>query len=385
MDPNLTSMDPDLSQLLPPGQRGSTDFMSSIQGQATPYQLQLQAAAANEAALAGDLQAATAQGDLSARPPTETPKAKRLGRACDACSKRKVKCGEEVPCKNCVDLEIECTFSRPTKRRGPANRVAEDLKRQRTDNGEVHPLSGDSPFAQSPGLESIISHDKIQRLLFDFFTYLSPVYPFPPEALLLGRLERREDQENKSLVALISSMLALLATTFPRLILEAGITVSNEEFIRQCTKLSWDNCSHPYGSLEIDDAATNFFLAMVSHLDGRTIDFAAHITRSLSIIRALGVFSGDEVPSDGLVVDPVTKEFSLRIFWSIYTITRYVCWELYALCSKVVFENSNTISMLSSDSTVSGHHYGHKLQRFWSTLSKIKDQSSSLALRITSP
>ena len=55
--------------------------------------------------------------------PTVNPKLTRLRRACDMCSKRKVRCDEEgPPCRPCRELMVECTFTRALKRRGPPNK-----------------------------------------------------------------------------------------------------------------------------------------------------------------------------------------------------------------------------------------------------------------------
>ncbi|KAF2422452.1 hypothetical protein EJ08DRAFT_737880 [Tothia fuscella] len=333
MDPNL-AMDPDLTQLLPHAGRNSNDFMDSIHGQGTPYQLQLQAAAANEAALAGEIQSSQANGEVGSDLGADrgvgngvsgaagtTPKNRRLGRACDACSKRKVKCGEEVPCKNCVDIDIQCTFSRPTKRRGPANRVAEGIKRVRVGGEDGETLS--STTQGSVGMDAIAPHDKLATLVFDFFTFLGPIYPFPPEALVMSRLEQREDQVTKSFTALVASMLALLAASFPRLVRDAlpGVASNIDHFSSRCAKLSLENRPPVRESTDADVAATCFFLGIVSHLKGRSREFTGHMMDSLSIIRANGVLNNEE-PINGAVVDPISKEMCIRIFWSIYTTTK---------------------------------------------------------------
>ncbi|GKT82215.1 Zn(II)2Cys6 transcription factor [Colletotrichum tofieldiae] len=73
------------------------------------------------------------------RDPTVNPKLTRLRRACDMCSQRKVKCDESgPPCRPCSELNVDCTFNRQLKRRGPPNKHAEAARaarRQRIEPG----------------------------------------------------------------------------------------------------------------------------------------------------------------------------------------------------------------------------------------------------------
>ena len=49
-------------------------------------------------------------------------KQRRVSRACDFCHKRSIRCrptqGNDNRCQNCSDFGVDCTFSRPLKRRG---------------------------------------------------------------------------------------------------------------------------------------------------------------------------------------------------------------------------------------------------------------------------
>ncbi|ELQ39327.1 hypothetical protein OOU_Y34scaffold00502g3 [Pyricularia oryzae Y34] len=63
---------------------------------------------------------------------TMPTKQTRLRRACDMCSARKVKCDEAgPPCKPCSSLNVECTYRREMKRRGPPNKHAEAARAKR--------------------------------------------------------------------------------------------------------------------------------------------------------------------------------------------------------------------------------------------------------------
>jgi hypothetical protein len=320
MDPSLpgANMDPNLSELMPQVQ--STAYLS--QAQEANFQLQLQAVAANEAAIASELH----EGDQLDHSQTqtsgiiETSRTKRLGRACDACSKRKVKCGEDVPCKNCIDLAIPCTFSRPAKRRGPTNKVAESIKRQRTDDGVATAVESSSAQSGPPSIELIVPFDKVHSLVSAYFTYLYPIYPFPPEAFFLSRLSKREDRDaNKPFLSLIISMIGLVACTFPMLIEQtlSEACPDSTSFVRQCIEYCLKLRAPVRESQDVDDAATAFFLALTARINGQERQFCGHAADSLSILRSLGVFQ-----NDGIIEDAVTKDLTSRIFWAIYGAAR---------------------------------------------------------------
>ncbi|KAJ5084453.1 hypothetical protein NUU61_009032 [Penicillium alfredii] len=160
----------------------------------------------------------------------------RLRKACDACSIRKVKCDTAgPPCRSCASLDIPCTYKRPSRRRGPPNRHAEALKKQKLDpQPDGSPCSpADYPAATTPqtttttpmnpqpavfsaSAESICSLRTVQLLLDDFFTYIHPLVPVPHEPTFRAAFERREDVTDPTFLALIASMIGFLVASFPR-------------------------------------------------------------------------------------------------------------------------------------------------------------------------
>ncbi|KAJ5585130.1 uncharacterized protein N7459_004930 [Penicillium hispanicum] len=160
----------------------------------------------------------------------------RLRKACDACSIRKVKCDiSGPPCRSCASLEIPCTYERPSRRRGPPNRHAEALKKQKL---EIQPVTSpasltDYPLAGTPlatansttppaasststSAESICSLHTVQLLIDDFFTYIHPLVPVPHEPSFRAAFERREDATSGTFLALLASMIGFLVASFPR-------------------------------------------------------------------------------------------------------------------------------------------------------------------------
>ncbi|GES60731.1 Zn(II)2Cys6 transcription factor [Aspergillus terreus] len=157
----------------------------------------------------------------------------RLRKACDACSIRKVKCDTSgPPCRSCASLDIPCTYERPSRRRGPPNRHAEAIKKQKLGASPSSPTSSDqtSPTPAPPGpsgsgqastsaplsLESICPLPIIRLLIDDYFTYIHPLIPVPHEPTFRAAFEQREDVTNRTFLALTASMIGALVTSFPR-------------------------------------------------------------------------------------------------------------------------------------------------------------------------
>ncbi|QDS78077.1 hypothetical protein FKW77_003665 [Venturia effusa] len=284
---------------------------------AYPLHAQLQAAA-QEASDATD----PGQGQMIHSLPAmdripEHKEKKRLIRACDACSRRKVKCGEEFPCRNCVDLGMECTFERALKRRGPPNRVAQEIKRHKVGgNDDLIPVSSVPPSGAS--IHLIAHSDAVHQMVYEFFTHVYPMFPFPHENLVLNQLAERKDLEDKSFLVLITSMVAALATLMPR---AARRAMQNEHpgaidaLVMRCVQI----CSKFRGPMlpnrNANEAATSFFLGLVAlHRPASITDFEDYMQDSLSIVRRSAFADQD--------VDQVNSQLCRRIFWAIYTFTR---------------------------------------------------------------
>ena len=153
----------------------------------------------------------------------------RLRKACDSCSARKVKCDETgPPCQACHSLQIPCTFNRQSKRRGPPNKHAENLKKGRFDadgsSGMSQPSSPTqtaqtlAAFAQQAVLsaESICPIPLIYSLVDDYFTYIHPLIPVPHKPSFMSALDQREDTQHGTFLALLASMLGCVVANYPR-------------------------------------------------------------------------------------------------------------------------------------------------------------------------
>ncbi|KAE8352459.1 hypothetical protein BDV28DRAFT_135115 [Aspergillus coremiiformis] len=212
----------------------------------------------------------------------------RLRKACDACSIRKVKCDTSgPPCRSCASLDIPCTYERPSRRRGPPNRHAEALKRQKpTVSPAGSPSPSDHTSPESTGLlnsqpfpsaifslELICPLPTIHLLVDDYFTYIHPLIPVPHEPMFRAALERRDDATNRTFLALAASMIGVLVTSFPRrpkihlnTAAEKAAFPHSMALVKRCRDVAVQVRGPGYldRSPTVYDAATSYFLSICS-------------------------------------------------------------------------------------------------------------------------
>lgn len=87
------------------------------------------------------------QSNSAADSNSQPHKLRRISRACDFCHKRSIRCRPSgrtpLQCQNCLDFGLNCTYKRPTKRRGA--KAAGKTKASPPDTSEAPRLSfGDS-------------------------------------------------------------------------------------------------------------------------------------------------------------------------------------------------------------------------------------------------
>jgi hypothetical protein len=180
------------------------------------------------------------------------------------------------------------------------------------------------------GVEVIAPLPTVQRMVYDFFTYVYPLFPFPHEHLVQQRLKDREDVQNRSFCALVATLLATLTSVFPRVAQNAlleleqnGNVIAPDVFIGRCTLV----CEQARGPLNsgrnVDDAATAFFLGVVSYGRGQARLTEAYMAEALGVARYLGV-EENGILADGMTADYVTKELCRRLYWAIYDWDRFV-------------------------------------------------------------
>lgn len=292
-------------------------------------------------------------------------KANRLRKACDLCSQRKVKCDESgPPCRACAALDVQCTFERPSRRRGPPNKHAEAAKKRQRLDSPNRPSSLSSPTSPSnvaatlasfsaqaivsgfnapAGAESIgIPLSILQLLVEDFFTYIHPLAPFPHEPSFRCSFRDREDLRNPSFLALLASMVGVLAASFPRkprLHLKAQglekLFPSSISLVSRCHKVAVEARGPGYldKELTVYDAVTSYFLGLAAAYTFQWRQARIYFGETLTIARVVGVhrqqdqgFVLGSVPAafgaaprafepQPQPVDYIKQEVGRRIFW----------------------------------------------------------------------
>ncbi|ETN42400.1 uncharacterized protein HMPREF1541_01554 [Cyphellophora europaea CBS 101466] len=276
----------------------------------------------------------------------------RLRKACDSCSVRKVKCDESgPPCKSCAALDIPCTFERPSRRRGPPNRHAEAIKRQKLENGASAQQPNDSPTHDAAyslaalslpatlSAESICDLQSIEVLIDDYFLYIHPLIPLPHEPTFRAAFANRQDKTDRSFLSLIASMLETLVASFPR---RARRLFTSEQSIAQFPNAGAliDRCHQVFvearGLGYLDRPAT-LYDAVSSYLAGLASAYVYDIRRMrlyfgecVMMLRTLGIHRpdihapvGSAAGADAAAerrtpANYVYQESSRRLFWLMF-------------------------------------------------------------------
>ncbi|KAI8631566.1 hypothetical protein F5Y19DRAFT_424184 [Xylariaceae sp. FL1651] len=279
-------------------------------------------------------------------------KVTRLRRACDMCSQRKVKCDESgPPCKPCSDLQVECTFRREMKRRGPPNKHAEAARAAKRPH-----LGDESPVPQNAAeaLVSIATNNGpvaldaeviapwpvLQLLVDDFFTYIHPLMPFPHEPSFRQAFANRADRTNREFLALLASMIGILVASFPRSARahlkaqhSAGLYPTAMTMIDHCRSIALEARGATFMAkqeMSVDDAATSYFLGLAA---GYTLQWKSckrFLAETMSFCRELGTHRPRDLSSlashlPDLVaevnsaankpIDHIKDQIGKRIFW----------------------------------------------------------------------
>ena len=289
----------------------------------------------------------------------------RLRKACDACSQRKVKCDESgPPCKACQGLDIECTFLRPSKRRGPPNKVAQGIKRGRYDSpgrpGRSQPSSPThaahtlASFSQQQALyaDAICPMPILQYLIDEYFMHIHPLVPLPHEQSFRAAFERREDTTNTTFLAMLAAMVGCVVANFPRKLEQAARQTNTEHsfptsmsLVERCHKVANEAQSVGYldRAFTIHDAVTNYLLGLTGVYTFNRPSYIMYFRQCLTILTTLGAHKPNittvqrpggapqarmttnghafEGPQSG-GVDLLMREIYRRTFWVIFVSAR---------------------------------------------------------------
>ncbi|KAI1438070.1 hypothetical protein GGR50DRAFT_524015 [Xylaria sp. CBS 124048] len=284
----------------------------------------------------------------------------RLRRACDMCSQRKVKCDESgPPCKPCSDLQVECTFRREMKRRGPPNKHAEAARAAKRHELKFHsspiihqhhvaeaqppiPTSADVPFTLDA--ESIAPWPVLMLLVDDFFVYIHPLTPFPHEPSFRQALASRADRTDRDFLALLASMIGALVASFPRSARaqlkgqnNAGLFPTAVTLVGRCRSIALEARGATFMArqdMSVDDAVTSYYLGIAAgytlqwKLCRRFLSETMSFCRELSTHRPRGLASSTGHISDPTAaalapvslaskpVDHIKDQIGKRVFWT---------------------------------------------------------------------
>ncbi|KAI1498027.1 hypothetical protein F5X99DRAFT_394909 [Biscogniauxia marginata] len=277
-------------------------------------------------------------------------KVTRLRRACDLCSQRKVKCDESgPPCKPCADLQVDCTFNREMKRRGPPNKHAEAAKAAKRPRSEPDPpqnaaealvsiAANNAPVTLDA--ETIAPWPILKHLVDDFFTYIHPLVPFPHEPSFRSSFDNRIDRSSGEFLALLASMISALVSSFPRSARShLKAQQSTELFptaatmIEHCRTIALDARGTRFmlkQEMSVDDAATSYFLGLSAAYTLQWKPFKRFMAETLSFCREVVAprqrdISNIDSQVSGLVadgnnmagkpIDHIKDQIGKRIFW----------------------------------------------------------------------
>jgi hypothetical protein len=263
------------------------------------------------------------------------------------------------PCLACSTLDIPCTFERPSRRRGPPNRHAEALKRQRVDSplaagGFSSPASPNNVAETLASFSShaVLSADSIcpfpilELLVDDFFTYIHPLVPFPHEPSFRAAFKHREDLNNPSFLALLAAMIGALVASFPR---RPQLHLKNQNrenlfpntmnLVERCHKVAVEARGPGYldKDLTVYDAATSYLLALIGGYTYNAKQCRLYFGETLTILRVIGAHKGNnpgnatgglpslisyDTPGNaeqaGEPMDFIRQEIGRRIFWILF-------------------------------------------------------------------
>ncbi|KAH0537399.1 hypothetical protein FGG08_005798 [Glutinoglossum americanum] len=144
-------------------------------------------------------------------------------RACDACHRRKVKCDGGLPCRNCSQASLSCTFNTVPQKKGPKGsraKVISELREAQRQTQLALKLNDQWPIPPSqvrtPGL---LTPEMIKECTDFFFEHMYPTMPI----LRRERLEQPLDSLETD-----SDAYCLVAAFCAFMIIQPGINVTGE-------------------------------------------------------------------------------------------------------------------------------------------------------------
>ena len=248
-------------------------------------------------------------------------RAQRVSRACDFCHARSIRCrpGEDgaASCKTCVEYQRECTYHRPSKKRGvkpSSDRYAD--------------ASSSTPFGIpfDPGVSSevrgLFDQDTLFRLAETYFETIYPSFPLFHPQTLYRRIEAGEYCSSRPCLA---SLISLSALTIARIRDFASYSEAWEESEIKALPATEDlvNAAQtmvpkdPQSSENFDYLRCSALLALTGLQIGKVKNFHFWFGIYHMLSRLDNLQSEASWP---IGISRVEVEERRRLFWSMYTL-----------------------------------------------------------------
>jgi hypothetical protein len=290
-------------------------------------------------------------------------KTRRNTRACDACSRRSVKCKtsteDATRCQNCVDFNEPCTLDRPLRKRGKPSTAARLQSLPISDSSppigtgktgtdftalRATPtlLRTRSAIAQSEWMSPSLQDCEplIVDLVNIFFEIVFPVFPLFSRPILLQKVMSREHLRNGAFYAALTSLCALViarvrdgAVDKPKqYTLQLG-SLSSEHFFAAAEKALPVTASLT-GELGYMQAYILLSITSIQYGDSNRARYHLNLYHNCVAINSL--HNEEEWPRD-LNVSEIEER--RRLFWSAYTLDVFtsLIWKGVVRSSEVAF------------------------------------------------
>ncbi|KAM0717062.1 hypothetical protein Q7P37_006914 [Cladosporium fusiforme] len=270
-------------------------------------------------------------------------KSRRNPRACDACSRRSVRCKQSAEdatrCQNCVDFNEPCTLDRPIRKRGAKSTAARshvplaspsDLSLDLSTGRGSSPLRAILPSLRTPSptvhpewLSPLIRD--CEKLILDlvgtFFEVIFPIFPLFHKPRLLQRIAFGEHLRNRAFYTAVTSICALVVARVRDGAIDKSKrdTLSLEGHSSEFFFAAASQALPPTAALtrELGYMQTYVLLSITSIQYGDSTKARYHLNLYHNCV-AVGLLHNEEEWPRGLSTDELEER--RRLFWSAYTL-----------------------------------------------------------------
>lgn len=202
----------------------------------------------------------------------------------------------------------------------------------------------DSHTAPFLSAESICPLPTLQLLIDDYFTYIHPLIPLPHEPTFRIQLQRRDDLRDRTFLAMVANMVAILVASFPRRPRQIFSSLESRRrfpnagaLIKTCEHVAAEARGPGYlsGKLTLYDALCSYLAAVTAGYMYEWGKARLYLGEGIFILRSLTLHLASKVdgpdprleriyPSDSRAgeqeggIDFVEREMGRRLFWVNY-------------------------------------------------------------------